>query len=285
MDQSRATHGGRAYGLRGLRAAASAAAPILFASLLLAGALALGVHQASGSAAGGANAETVWKEMTDAMGGQATWDRLPYIRFDFVVTRDGKEIARFRHWWDRAHSRCRVEGPDEKGRVVAAIVDLKTRKGKSFTDGISDTDSSNIANIVQNGYERWVNDTYWLMMPFKMRDPGSHLKYARSEVKPKGEAYDVLELSFDAGVGLTPKDRYWLFVNKKTHLIDRWEMVLQGQKPPPQGFTWEQWTAIGPVRLSLERRMVGKSTVIRLENVAAPAMMDESVFTDAHPKG
>ena len=31
------------------------------------------------------------------------------------------------------------------------------------------------------GYERWVNDTYWLAMPFKLRDPGANLKFARVE--------------------------------------------------------------------------------------------------------
>jgi hypothetical protein len=42
-----------------------------------------------------------------------------------------------------------------------------TKKGKAFTDGIIDTDSTNIASIIENGYERWVNDTYWMIMPFK----------------------------------------------------------------------------------------------------------------------
>jgi hypothetical protein len=285
----RATHGGQTAGPRGLGAAASAVAPALRAVLIAAVAyLLVGGSPARAAAVEKREVATVWKELTDAMGGQESWDRLPYLRFDFVVERDGKEVARFRHWWDRAHGRCRVEGPDEKGRVVTAIFNLANRKGKSFTDGMSDTDSANVAGILENGYERWVNDTYWLMMPFKLKDPGAHLVYGKSAKTVKGTestAYDVLELTFNPGVGLTPKDHYWLFVNRGTHLIDRWEMVLQGQKPPPSAFTWERWTSVGPIRLSLERRMVGKNTIIRFDNVGAPASMDESVFTDAHPKG
>jgi len=283
-----ATHGGRNAGPRGQGAAASAVA-LALRTVLIAAALLIGVS-GPGRAAGAQKRDVtaVWKEMTDAMGGQESWDRLPYLRFDFVVERDGKEVARFRHWWDRAHGRCRVEGPDEKGRVVAAILNLADRKGRSFTDGLSDTDSANVAGILENGYERWVNDTYWLMMPFKLKDPGAHLAYGKSASTATGakrETYDVLELSFNPGVGLTPKDRYWLFVNRDTHLIDKWEFVLQGQKQPPQAFTWGRWASVVPIRLSLERRLVGKNTLIRFDNVAAPASMDESVFTDAHTKG
>ena len=81
-----------------------------------------------------AGSKEVVQSLTDAMGGQQTWDRLPYFRFDFVVVKDGKEVARFKHWWDKAHGRCRVEGPDDQGQTVTAIFNLADRKGKAFTD-------------------------------------------------------------------------------------------------------------------------------------------------------
>lgn len=232
-----------------------------------------------------AESKRVVQSLTDAMGGQQTWDHLPYFRFDFVVVKDGKEVARFRHWWDKAHGRCRVEGPDDQGQNVTAIFNLTDKKGKAFTDGVIEADSTNVKNIIQNGYERWVNDTYWVMMPFKLHDPGTRVKHVRvQEDEGGGETYDVLELSFAAGVGLTPKDRYWLYVNQRTHLIDRWEYVLTGQKPPPQGSTWESWTSIGPLQFSLARRFAGKPVMLRFENVAAPATMDEAVFTHSRLK-
>lgn len=226
-----------------------------------------------------ARAAAIAKQVTDAMGGQRTWDVLPYLRFDFVVAREGKEVARFKHWWDKRNGRCRVEGPDDKGRTVTAIFTLKDKKGKSFTDGIVDTDPANVESIVQMGYERWVNDTYWFIMPFKLRDPGVNLKWARSQKKADGNQYDVLELSFGKGIGLTPGDRYWVYVNRRTHLVDHWDMLLQGQKPPPGTATWESWTQIGPVKVALLHRFQGKPVAIRFENVAAPPTMDESVFT------
>jgi hypothetical protein len=226
-----------------------------------------------------AHAAAVAKELTDAMGGQSAWDNLPCFRFDFVAVKDGKEMARFQHWWDKKDGRCRVEGPDDQGHQVVAIFNLGDKRGISFTDGVPDADAATVKARIQNGYERWVNDTYWVMMPFKIRDPGTNLKYVRLQKGPQGEVWDVLELSFDANVGLTPQDHYWLYVNQKTHLVDKWEMLLTGNKPPPAAASWESWTQVGPVRLSLLRRFQGRPVMLRFENAATPDHFDESVFT------
>ena len=230
-------------------------------------------------------AAEIAKQVTDAMGGQAAWEKVSYLRFDFVVVSEGQERARFRHWWDRKKGRVRVEGPDEKGQMVAAVFGLADKKGISFTGGMPDTDSAAIVSHIQNGYERWVNDTYWLIMPFKLRDPGTYLKHVRTEKGESGQTYDVLELSFSPGVGLTPGDRYWLFVNRATHLIDRWEFVLTGREPPPQGSSWESWSSVGPLRLSLLRRFKDRPAMLRFENVGAPEAMDEKVFTHSKIMG
>lgn len=224
-----------------------------------------------------AESAPIVKALNDAMGGQAAWDRLPNFRFDFVVVRDGKEKARFRHWWDKWNGRCRVEGPDDQGKNVVAIFTLADKKGTVYVDGIGQNDPAVVTPAIQNGYERWVNDTYWAMMPFKLHDDGVRIRYSRNE-RTLETVYDVLELSFVAGTGLTSDDHYWLYVNRKTHLIDRWEFVLTGQKPPPSGSSWEAWTNVGPVKLSLQRRFQGKPVMLRFENVAAPTSFDESVF-------
>ncbi len=91
-------------------------------------------------------------------------------------------------------------------------------------------------------YAWWVNDTYWLLMPYKMRDPGVTLAMAGRETKG-GDSWDKVLLTFD-DVGLTPKDRYWVFVNAKTGLVDRWEFVLKGEKTPPVPFEWKGWKAV-----------------------------------------
>ena len=98
-------------------------------------------------------------------------------------------------------------------------------------------------------------------------------------------AEGVLQLSFDKGVGLTSGDHYTLYVNRSTHLLDKWDMMLEGKKPPPATSTWEQWTPIGPVKLALNHRLQGKPVEIRFDNVAVPETMDPSVFTNARVRG
>lgn len=226
-------------------------------------------------------AATIAKQLTDAMGGVDAWNNMPYFRFDFVVMKEGKEMARFKHYWDKKNGMDRVEGPDEKGHTVVTMVGLKDRKGTAYVDGAKQ-DSAAAAPLVENGYDRWVNDTYWVMMPFKLRDPGTHLKYDKT-VTEGGNTYDVLSLTFDKGVGLTSDDHYWLYINQKTHMIDKWQYLLTGQKPPASTAMWVSWTPVGPVKLSLERHMMGKPVMLKFDNAAAPQTMDPAVFTSPKP--
>ena len=274
-------------GPRGRRAAARAVALALFFLFALTPVLvARAKTDTRPMGKADAKAAAVAAQMDNAMGGMKAWESAPYVRFDFTVMKDGKEAARFRHWWDKRRGIDRVEGPDDKGRMVAAIVNLETRTGKSYTAGLPERDTSEVAAHVENGYERWVNDSYWLMMPFKLRDPGTNLKYGGLKKGPDGTQWDVLELTFDKGVGLTPGDHYWLYVNTKTHLMDKWEFLLESMDPkgPPSTATWEDWTRVGPVRLSAMHHFHGKSASLQFQNLALPPTMDESIFVDARPK-
>jgi len=280
-----ATHQGPT-GPRGRRATAQAVALALMFALAALAAIAGAKTPPPPMGKADEKGAAVAAQMDNALGGMSAWGSVPYVRFDFVIVKDGKEVARFRHWWDKRRGIDRVEGPDDKGRMVAAIVNLQSRTGKSFTAGLPDRDSSEVAAQVDNGYQRWVNDSYWLMMPFKVRDPGTNLKYSGVKKGADGVDYDVLELTFDKGVGLTSGDHYWLYVNPKTHLMDRWDMLLQSMDPkgPPSSATWEDWTKVGPVRIATMHHFQGKTAFLRFENVALPPSMDESIFTDARPK-
>lgn len=219
--------------------------------------------------------------LMSVMGGVDAWNRIPALRFDFVVQQKGKEMERRRHWWDKAHSRCRVEWT-ETGKTVAAVVNLMDRAGQSCTGGVADTDTLR-AKHVEEAYAMWVNDTYWLVMPFKLHDPGVRIEYDRMAKRPSG-VYDVLALSF-ADVGLTPKDHYWLYLNRKTHRLDRWEYLLQGRKPPPQAAEWTDWQTVGPVMVPMVRLFEGKPVNLRFENVAAPPSFDGRLLTDPCARG
>ena len=44
------------------------------------------------------------------MGGMPAWEKARQFQFDFVVVKEGKEVAGFAHVWDRYTGDYRVEG-------------------------------------------------------------------------------------------------------------------------------------------------------------------------------
>jgi hypothetical protein len=57
---------------------------------------------------------------------------------------------------------------------------------------------------------------HWLVMPWKLQDPGVNLTY-ETEQLPNGTTADILQLTFNA-VGVTPENKYWLYVDKEDSL-------------------------------------------------------------------
>jgi hypothetical protein len=101
-------------------------------------------------------------------------------------------------------------------------------------------EGDSLQKLLKRAKSLWINDTYWMLMPYKLRDPGVTLKYDGEYKDSTGTVYDKLALSFD-NVGETPGDHYWVYVNRGNHRVERWDMVLQSDKPPPKTYTWEGW--------------------------------------------
>ncbi len=225
-----------------------------------------------------AKALEVADRLLQALGGKENWDKARFFRFDFVVEDKGKVVADFKHLWDRYTGRYRVEGITDRGqKYVMLFQDINTKKGDVFVNGKpASTDEKQ--RYLNMGYERFINDSYWLLMPYKWRDPGVFLKYEGTSKGPEGQVCDKVLLTFGE-VGLTPKDRYWAFVNQKTGLMDKWEFILQGEKGPPSAFDWLNWQKYGGVMLSSEMKQKGKPLRILFKNLAVSSAVDERPLT------
>ena len=147
-----------------------------------------------------AKAQEVAEKLMKALGGQANWDKARYLRFDFVVEREGKVASTVKHLWDRYSGRYRVEGTTgEKEAYVVLFEDINARKGRGFSQRQS-RQGEDLQKLLDMGYGRFINDTYWLLMPFKWNDPGVHLKY-EGTATDKDTVWDKVRLSFEADVG------------------------------------------------------------------------------------
>lgn len=212
----------------------------------------------------------------ERLGGREAWQATRYLRFDFAVEREGKTLMRRAHSWDRRSGRYRVEATDEEGRPVVVLMNLHTKQGKAWVGGEPATGEA-LEKLLESGYAWWVNDSYWLLMPYKMRDDGVVLTDAGLEAG-QGGTWEKVLLTFE-GVGLTPKDKYWVFVNRKTGFVDRWEFVLKGADTPPVPWNWSGWKPYGSIQLADERVNTNDGTRILFPVLDVPASVPDAVFT------
>jgi hypothetical protein len=256
--------------------APSSRGPVLIALFLVLGGGLAAAPASAESSTPDPKAVAVADRVMKTLGGEEAWKATRYLRFDFAVEREGKTLMSRAHTWDRHRGRYRVEATDEKGRSVVVLMNLHTKQGKAWVGG-EPASSEALEKLLESGYAWWVNDSYWLLMPYKLRDDGVALTYAGLEAEQLG-TWDKVLLTFES-VGLTPKDKYWVFVNRATGLVDRWEFVLKGADTAPVRWDWSGWKPFGPIQLADERTNPTDGTRILFPVLDVPESVPDIVFT------
>lgn len=211
----------------------------------------------------------------EAMGGASGWAKTRYLAFDFVVEAGGAPPVAYRHYWDTASGRYRVEGMDEERRSYLVLFNVNTRKGMAWLEGWP-ARGEDRERLLREAHERFINDVYWLLMPLKLLDPGAHVRY-EGEVRDGASVRDRVRLTFDAGIGLTPGDTYWAEVDRKSGRMERWEFLLEGDTER-YGYRWKDWRRFGPLTLSVAKEAEDGSDRILFLNVIAAEEVDPAPF-------
>jgi hypothetical protein len=211
----------------------------------------------------------------EALGGPRGWAATRYLTFDFVVEAGGAPPVAYRHYWDVAGGRYRVEGMDEEQRPYLVLFNLQTRRGMTWLEG-RPARGEERERLLKEAYERHINDVYWLLMPLKMLDPGARVHY-EGELGQGRDIRDRIRLSFDPGIGLTPGDTYWAEVSRASGRMERWEFVLEGETER-YGYRWEDWRRFGPLTLSTRKESEDGSERILFLNVVASEELDDKPF-------
>jgi hypothetical protein len=234
-------------------------------------ALVLALAPASGPALAESDPEAVKiaERTLEAMGGADAWEATRFLRFNFFGAR--------LHHWDRHTGRHRLEG-EREGNAYVVLHNLRTREGQVWVNGEPQSGEA-AEEWLERAYGAWVNDTYWLLMPYKMRDPGVTLAYDGEE-EIDGAVYDKVKLTFDS-VGLTPGDTYWAYVNRKTGLMDRWAYFLESYEEDrkPTHWLWLDWQDYGRIKLSPLRKNVEDGSERPLGELAVFDELPDAVFT------
>ena len=137
------------------------------------------------------------------------------------------------------------------------------------------TDPDTLSNFLKIGKSMWINDSYWLVMPFKLKDPGVILKYLRQDTTSEGQIAEIIELTFDT-VGETPENKYEVYVDPKTNMVVEWAFYENAKDEEPKFRNpWKYYKKYGNILLSFHR---GEGYY--LGDIEVPEELPESVFTE-----
>ncbi len=202
-------------------------------------------------------------EVMKAMGGRAAWDQAQYIQWNFF----GRRML----LWDKHNQRVRI---DLVGDSTVYLIDLKSNSGQVLKDGEALAQPDSLAKYVKQGESIWINDSYWLVMPYKLKDSGVTLKYVGQDTTQAGKLADVLQLIFER-VGDTPENKYWVYVDPETKLVTQWDFFTNADDEAPRFSTpWEGYEDYHGILLSGGR---GKN---QLSEIAVYEQVPNAVFED-----
>ena len=206
----------------------------------------------------------------EKMGGRAAWDATRFISWRF--------FGRRFHVWDKHSGDIRVEGvsrDDEKPYTI--LMNLHSKEGRAWRDGEEVTNPEELAEMLENGESAWINDSYWLVMPYKLKDSGVTLRHAGAGTMEDGRTAEVLELTFE-GVGRTPENKYRVYVADDSGLVEQWDFYSTADDAEPRFKTpWHGWERHGEILLSADR---GRSSHT---DVAVHEELPRSVFESPEP--
>lgn len=202
-------------------------------------------------------------EVMFAMGGRKSWDNIRYLSWVFFGGR--------KHLWDKHTGDIRIESLQDSSVV---LMNINNQKGRVLRNGAALTHPDSLSKYLRKGMNQWINDAYWLVMPFKLKDTGVTLRYVGEDTTQLGEPSDILSLTFE-GVGVTPNNKYLISVDKKTRLINEWSFFPDTSSEQARFvLPWKNYKEYNKVMLSDDR---GNKAISSLE---VKDSIDESLLEE-----
>lgn len=196
-----------------------------------------------------------------AAGGRKNWDETRLITWNFFNRRQ--------LYWDKKTGDVRIDYDNGKFNVLLNVYNKEGEplKGKVRKDSVEITQADSLQKYLKRGKSIWINDMYWLCMPFKLKDSGVTLKYAREDTVQGGKKADVLTLTFKA-VGDTPQNKYEVYVDKGSRLVAKWAYFEKATQDSANfALPWLDYQKHGNLLLSGNRGKAKLSKIKVLEQV------------------
>jgi len=212
------------------------------------------------------------RQVLEKMGGQEAWESTRYLSWHF--------FGRRFHVWDKRSGNIRIEyDHKESGAHHVILMNLNSREGKAWADGEPISDPAALGEILESGYAMWVNDSYWLFMPYKLLDPGVTLTMKGPCILEDGRSAHCFTMTFEK-VGLTPENKYDVLVADDSGLVEQWNFYSSFDDEEARfKVPWKNWKKYGRILLSDDR---GRGSMAPVQVFDA---LPISVFTDPADPG
>lgn len=212
-------------------------------------------------------AQRIAREVIDNMGGEKGWNDTRYLAWTF---NDQYQV------WDKQQHRFRWEMDS-----LVAVISTDTKDGNVYVVGRELQEGEEKQKLLERAYALWINNSYWLVMPFKLLDPGVNLTYLGEGKTMDGAPADMLEMTFNE-VGLTPQNKYHVWVDKEQGLVTQWAFFRNYDDAEPS-FTrrWSDYRDYGRIKLASDRS--NPESDFKLPHIAVPAQVPDEVFNSPTP--
>lgn len=217
-------------------------------------------------------ADDLARRVLDVLAGPS-WEKARYFEFSFVVEHGNERTAGFPERWDRIGGNYRVSGRDPKGNDFLVIMNVNTKKGRAWLNG-EEVRDSRLDDTLALAYRRFVNDTYWLLMPLKLTEAGVKREAMGERTDSCGRTWDVVKVTMDGG------DVAWGWINRDSGLVEEWDMRLQGTpaEDPPVQVMFHDYGRYNGLLISTRREVRNKNQVVRLDGLKVLSEVPKGAF-------
>ena len=214
-----------------------------------------------------AEAIAIADSVMNAMGGREAWDNLHFVAWNFFGFRDLV--------WDKETGRVRIDIPSSDETY---LININDNSGKVFVGDSLITPADSLQKMINRGKEIWINDSYWLFMPFKLKDSGVTLNYMGRDTMLTGSPAEVLQLTFE-NVGVTPDNKYMIYVDPEDNLVKQWAYFEQADQDSANFvMPWDNYKRYGKLWISADRSDGRGPKNVRLYDAVPDALFEDPSF-------
>lgn len=200
-----------------------------------------------------------------AMGGKENWENTRHLSWEIFDSR--------KHFWDKKTGDVRIESLNDD---LIILMNINNLDGQVYKDGEILENPDSVAFYLEKGKNFWINDSYWFIMPYKLKDPGVTLKYI-GEDKVDGKKADVVQLTFEE-VGTTPENKYLVYVDQDSKLVTQWAYFKNADQEEPNFVTsWKNYKQYDNILLSSTRGDV------EIKNISVHNSLPKEVYNSFEP--